>query len=208
MASPVRANKTNAPCAAETQKSADERSPLCSHLAQVPAVRTRKTTWPSALLAMSQLRDEAQPRRLQPRQRGRRRRPRGMPPSTSAPNFCRAKTGEQMKKLLLSGIAALLLATGAAQADNAIDEWKGAWQDCSSHNIPGRGVCVGRSCEGSWPGPSDQCSAKAQSDRWLKRAEKQRKRCRRYLDDTPTYKQIIRFDHCMQTWRKRNRLGR
>jgi len=90
----------------------------------------------------------------------------------------------------------------------AIDEWKGAWQDCSSHNIPGRGACVGRPCEGNWPGPSDQCSAKAQSNRWLKRAEKQRERCRRYLDDTPTYKQIIRFDRCMQAWRKRNRLGR
>jgi hypothetical protein len=45
------------------------------------------------------------------------------------------------------------------------------WQDCSSHNIPGRGACVGRPCEGNWPGPSDQCSAKAQSNRWLKRAE-------------------------------------
>jgi|SRR6516162_8260542 hypothetical protein len=116
-----------------------------------------------------------------------------------------------MKKLLLSGIAALFLAAGTAHAhaeSSAIDEWKDAWQDCSSHNIPGRGACVGRPCEGNWPGPSDQCSAKAQSNRWLKRAEKQRERCRRYLDDTPTYKQIIRFDRCMQAWRKRNRLGR
>jgi hypothetical protein len=96
----------------------------------------------------------------------------------------------------------------AADKPSAIDEWKGAWQDCSSHNFPGRGACVGRPCEGNWPGPSDQCSAKAQSNRWLKRGEKQRERCRRYLDDTPTYKQIIRFDGCMQAWRKRNRLGR
>ena len=114
-----------------------------------------------------------------------------------------------MKKLFLSGVAALLLATGTAHAaKDAWKEWKGDWQDCFSHNIPERGACVGRSCEGNWPGPSDQCSAKAQSNRWLKLAEKQRERCRRYLDDPPTYKQIIRFDRCMQAWRKRNRLGR
>jgi hypothetical protein len=161
-----------------------------------------------------------------------------------------------VKKLPLTGIAALFLVTGTAhanetairackeqflagklqpgdeigacyakatnnQCDGSLDGanaqvcldwvddhgWKGAWQDCFSHNFPGRGACVARSCEGNWPGPSDQCSAKAQSSRWLKRAERQRERCRRSLDDPPTYKQIIRFDRCMQAWRQRNRLG-
>lgn len=116
---------------------------------------------------------------------------------------------------------ALLLVTGAAHAGECPDGtdgcdneaspaslWEGSWQDCYSHNLPERPACVGRPCEGNWPGPKDQCGPKAQSPRWLARTEAQRERCRRHISkDGATYKQIIRFDRCMQRYRKRNNLG-
>src|SRR5262245_2155550 len=104
-----------------------------------------------------------------------------------------------MKKLLLAGIAVLFLATGTAHADAIEDanaaNVEGQWEDCSSHNIPGRGTCVGRACTGNWPGPYDQCSPKAQSPRWLARTEAQSKRCaRKHLRLEVTYKRIIHYN--------------
>src|SRR5262245_1894866 len=81
-----------------------------------------------------------------------------------------------MKAAIIAGCVVLSVqcAASGAHADTEANSWKGAWQDCESHNFPDRPACVGRPCEGNWPGPEDQCGPKAQSPRWLARTERQR----------------------------------
>src|SRR5262245_21303900 len=121
-----------------------------------------------------------------------------------------------MTKALLISVAVLFvtscqapLRTAHAKTNTDWQEWQGSWQDCYSHNFPDRPACVGRGCEGNWPGPKDQCSPKAQSPRWLKRAEAQRDRCRhKYFRREVTYKGINRYERCMQRFRDRHKLGK
>jgi hypothetical protein len=90
-----------------------------------------------------------------------------------------------MKAAIIAGCVVLSVQCAASRAHAGIKEdaeyWKGAWQDCESHNLPERPACVGRPCDQeNWPGPEDQCSPKAQSPRWLVRTERQRERCRNF----------------------------